>query len=387
MPGVDETVLPEGTGDAGYLAALSSLLARMPRPQLAFVLAGGDVLAGDRMGKLGLSLGGARERDLEVALALEGVPAVWLPGGGYSRLAWRALAGTGMAVATGSTDPIPERYDPLSARFAVVSGEMSPSELSDSGELTTEDLEEALGIRPHRQRLLLGFYTAAGMEHALFRYGIFEQLERMGYRQFRVAFDTAGLGERMRLFGEADATEHMLVELILERRRLGADEVRPGADEQPRAAGPELLYIHWLSLRNPRALFSERRPRLPGQEVPGLGLAREAGSMMARMAVRLGLAGVVIRPAHYHMAYAARREFAFVEPRRQGRFLALLRDLRGCTLLEATTAMAEGRVLIDGAPYAWEADEMVFWLRHRAPRSPEVAEERERVRFTVQPRR
>ncbi|HYG67932.1 MAG TPA: histone deacetylase, partial [Anaeromyxobacteraceae bacterium] len=35
---VDETVLPEGTGDAAYLEALGALLSRMPRPQLAFVI-------------------------------------------------------------------------------------------------------------------------------------------------------------------------------------------------------------------------------------------------------------------------------------------------------------------------------------------------------------
>jgi acetoin utilization deacetylase AcuC-like enzyme len=377
LAGVDETVLAEGSGDPAYLEALGALLGRMPRPQLAFVIAGGDVLAGDRMGKLGLTLGGARERDLRVALELEGVPTVWLPGGGYSRSAWRALAGTGMAVATGSTEAIPTRYDPLSARYAVVSREMSPGDLSDSGELTAEDLEEALGIRPSRQRLLLGFYTAAGLEHVLFRYGIFEQLERLGYRQFRVAFDTAGLGERVRLYGEADAQEHVLVEVVLERRRIAgvADERRP--------ADAEVLYVHWMSLRNPRASFSERRPRLPGQDVPGLGLAREAGSMLARMAVRLGLAGVVIRPAHYHMAYAARHEFAFLDPARQVRFEALVRDTAGLPLLATTTAMAEGRVRLDGQPYAWEADEMAFWLRRPAGPDPRVAEERARARFTV----
>jgi acetoin utilization deacetylase AcuC-like enzyme len=369
LPSVDETVLPEGTGDPGYLEALGALLGRMPRPQLAFVIAGGDVLAGDRLGKLGLSLSGARERDLRVALELEGVPTVWLPGGGYSRLAWRALAGTGMAVAAGSSAPIPARYDPLSARFAILSREMSPSDLSDSGELTAEDLEEALGIRPSRQRLLLGFYTAAGMEHALFRYGIFEQLERLGYRQFRVALDLAGLGERLRLFGEADAQEHLLFEVVLERRRV---------------AEADVLYVHWMSLRNPRATFSERRPRLPGQEVPGLGLAREAGSMLARMAVRLGLAGVVIRPAHYHMAYSARHEFAFVDPARQGRFEALLRDVAGHALLDVTTAIADGRVRLNGEPYAWEADEMAFWLRPPAAPSPRIAAERGRCRFTLE---
>jgi acetoin utilization deacetylase AcuC-like enzyme len=379
LPGVDETVLPEGTGDPAYLEALAALLSRMPRPQLAFVIAGGDVLLGDKLGKLGLSLRGARERDLLVALELEGVPTVWLPGGGYSRNAWRALAGTGMAVAAGSTEPIPSRYDPLSARYAVLSREMSPGDLSDSGELTAEDLEEALGIRPSRQRLLLGFYTAAGMEHAFFRYGIFEQLERMGYRQFRVALDAAGLGERLRLYGEADAAEHLLVEAVLERRRMAAGG--PDGDRQD----VEVLYVHWLSLRNPRASFSERRPRLPGQDVPGLGLAREAGSMLARMAVRLGLAGVVIRPAHYHMAYAGRREFSFVDPVRQGRFEALVRDVAGRSLLEVTTAMAEGRVRLDGQPYAWEADEMAFWLRRPSAPDPRVAQEKERCRFTIAP--
>jgi hypothetical protein len=275
-----------------------------------------------------------------------------------------------MAVAAGSEEPIPAAYDPLSARFARVSRELSPSDLSESGELTAEDLEEALGIRPQRQRLLLGFYTASGVEHALFRYGLFEQLERIGYRHFRVTLDTAGLGERVRVYGEADAREHLLVELILEKRRI---------------ASADVLYVHWMSLRNPRAQFSALRPRLPGQDVPGLGLAREAGSMLARVAVRLGLSGVVIRPAHYHMAYAARHEFAFVDPRRQGRFEALVRDVAQLPLLETTLAMAEGRVLMNGEPYAWEADEMAFWLRDVAPRNGLTAEERERVRFSVVP--
>jgi hypothetical protein len=295
---------------------------------------------------------------------------VWLPGGGYSEDAWRVLAGTGMAVSSGSRRPIPASYDPLSARFAILSAGLSPAELTESGDFSTEELEEALGIRPARRRLLLGFYTAAGIEHALFRFGIFEHLERMGFRQLRAAFDTAGLGERVRLFGQADGKEHLLMEVILERRRV---------------LGVEALFIHWLSLRNPRAQFSDRRPRLPGQEVPGLGLARETATMLARMAIRLGLGGVVFRPSHYHTAYAARHEFQFVDPDRQGRFEALVRDLGHLPLLEVTNAMSAGRVLMDGAPYAWEADEMAFWLRESPAEPGEVERERERVKFTLAP--
>jgi hypothetical protein len=334
------------------------------------VIAGGDVLARDRFGKLGLTLEGARQRDLVVASELEGVPTVWLPGGGYSRQSWRVLAGTGMALAAGSLDPIPGDYDPLSARYSRIAQEISPSELSDSGELTAEDLEEALGIRSQRQKLLLGFYTAVGMEHALYRYGVLDQLERLGFRHFRAAFDRAGPGERVRIYGEAEGTEHLLVEIIVEKRRV---------------LGVEVLYVHWLSLRNPRAQFSGTRPRLPGQEVPGLGLAREAGSMLARMAIRLGLGGVVFRPAHYHTAYPARHDFAFVDPHRQGRFEALVRDMRGLPLAEVTTLLDAGRIRMDGQAYAWEADEMAYWLRESPADPGEVERERERVRFTVAP--
>ena len=372
LPGVDETVLPEGTGDEPYLAALRRLLGRAPRPDLAYVIAGGDVLAGDRMGRLGLTLAGARRRDLTVARWLDGIPQVWLPGGGYSSRAWRVLAGTGLTVATRSLKAIPEDYEPLAARFSGISEGLSQAELGDASELSLQDIEESLGLRPTKQRLLLGFYTAQGMEVALHRYGIFTVLARLGYRNFRLGFDREGAGERVRLHGTADGLvgEQLLMELILEKRR---------------CLDVPVLYIHWLSLRHPRAHFSELRPRLPGQEVPGLGLAQEAGTMLARMAIRLGLGGVVFRPSNYHVAYTARRGFAFVEPERQGRFEALVRDLAGYPLARATRLVAEGQVSLDGQTYQWEADEMVYWIRE----SPADAGDVERVKavthFTVVP--
>ncbi len=373
LPGVDETLLPEGTGDGPYLSALDALLGRMPRPALAFVLAGGDVLAGDRFGRLGLTLDGARRRDLRVARALEGIPAVWLPAGGYHHDAWRTLAGTALALSARSRRPIPRRFDPLTARFAAIATELTGSDLGDT-RFSTEDVEEALGLAPQgrRQRLFLGYYTAAGLEHALFRYGVLDHLRRMGYGAFRVALDCGNPGERLCLHGESGGAEHLLIDLVAERRRV---------------ARAEVLYVHWLSLRNPRARFTALRPRLPGQEVPGLGLARETGEMLALMARRLDLAAVVFRPAHYHTAYSARHDLAFVDAARQGRFEALLRDLAGLPLREATEAVASGRVLLDGAPYAWEADEMALWLRppRDGERAAAVARERDRCRFALAP--
>ena len=270
LPRVDETVLRAGTRDGVYLSTLAGLLGRMPRPALAFVLAGGDVIQGDRFGMLALTLQGARRRDRAVARALEGVPAVWLPAGGYHRDAWRVLAGTAMVLAGRWDQAIPDGYDPLSARFAGISAELLGDELGET-DFRTDDLEEALGLSParRRQRLFLNYYTAVGLEHGLHRYGLLSQLGRLGYAGPRVEIDRTGAGERVRIFARIaspeerrDEAEHLLVELVLERRRV---------------QGADVLYVHWLSLRHPRAQFSSTRPRLPGQEAPGLGLAREFG--------------------------------------------------------------------------------------------------------------
>ncbi len=368
LPGVDETLLPEGTGNVRYMEALQALLGRMPPPGLAFVIAGGDVLRGDRLGKLDVTLTGTRLRDLAVAAHLEGVPSVWLPGGGYSKNAWKVLAGAGIALSTGSLDPIPEDYDPIGKHFARIAAQLSRQSLTVTDELTEDDMAESLGIRPTRQRLLLGFYTEAGIEFALQRFGILDQLRRLGYENFRVEFGRQDPGDRIRVYGFSDGKEEVLVELVLERKRV---------------AGHPVLYVHWLQLRHPRAQFSLLRPRLPGQEVPGLGLAREMGEMLALMALRLQLTGVVYRPAHFHTAFAGRHHFAFVDAARHGRFEALIRDLGDMPLLEATRAIDEGRVLLDGKPYAWEADEFVLWLREFPEERGEVALERERAHFTV----
>ncbi|WP_425148225.1 histone deacetylase family protein [Deinococcus sp.] len=81
--------LPDGTGDAAYLEALETVAfpaLRAFQPDLLFYLAGADVLAGDQLGKLALTLDGVQERDRRVyALARElGAAHVTVMAGGYN---------------------------------------------------------------------------------------------------------------------------------------------------------------------------------------------------------------------------------------------------------------------------------------------------------------
>jgi acetoin utilization deacetylase AcuC-like enzyme len=366
---VDETRVPEGTGDSDYLALLEGLLARMPRPAVAFVIAGGDVLAGDRFGRVGLTLDGARRRDMALARALRGVPSVWLPGGGYHAESWKVFAGTVLVLAGKGSRRITARYDPLSARYQRISRLLTQEGTPLEEPLTLEDLEGSLGLGGALQPRVLGYYTAQALEYTLFRYGLLSHVERLGYSRLRVEVGSTGAGDRIKVLGRTGGQEHLLVDCVVERRPV---------------AGEPFLFVNWLSLRHPRARFSERRPQLPGQDVPGLGLSREATEMLQLMAKRVGLAGVAFRPMWFHLAALARFRFRFADPVRQGRFEAMVRDLSSHPMLEMTRAVVDGRVLLNGEPYTWEPDDMVSRLEPSAADVEVIAAERERCHFTVE---
>jgi hypothetical protein len=258
---------------------------------------------------------------------------------------------------------IQARFDPLSVRFQRISRLLSQEKELEWEPITQEDLEGALGHKLAREPRVLGYYTAQSLEYALFRYGLLPHLERLGYGRLRVEVSTTGAGDRIQLLGQAGGQEHLLVDCIVERQRLGLEDY---------------LFVNWLTLRHPRAQFSPLHPQLPGQEVPGLGLSREAAEMLMLMADRLKLAGVAFRPMWYHLAVVARARFRFVEPLRQGRFEALMRDLAHVPLLDATRLVAQGDVRLNGQPYTWEAEGMVSRRASVGDDAAVITRERER---------
>lgn len=81
--------LPDGTDDKTYLAILQKTLPGLiekVQPQMVFYLSGVDVLASDKLGRLGLTPAGCRERDRFVLETCKknGLPVAISMGGGYS---------------------------------------------------------------------------------------------------------------------------------------------------------------------------------------------------------------------------------------------------------------------------------------------------------------
>jgi len=88
VPGCVDVELPDGTGDDAYIGILAAALPDVLRSAgaaLAVYLAGADVLAGDRLGRLCLTQAGLARRDALVLGACReiGLPVAIVLGGGY----------------------------------------------------------------------------------------------------------------------------------------------------------------------------------------------------------------------------------------------------------------------------------------------------------------
>lgn len=92
-----DVALPDGAGDADYLAQLESALAQMFArfdPQLLIFLAGADPFEGDRLGRLRLTMAGMAARDTMVmeAARIRDLPVAIAMAGGYGRVIEETVA-------------------------------------------------------------------------------------------------------------------------------------------------------------------------------------------------------------------------------------------------------------------------------------------------------
>mgnify|MGYP006272201547 CR=1 FL=1 len=369
--------LPTGTGDTEYARALKEHLPPLladHRPQLTFYIAGNDVLAGDRLGDFNLTEWGIMKRDVYVLELLQayGSNCVIALGGGYSAGSWRCSTNLVRWLLTGRQELTPSENVDLRAHFERIARELTPTELQRNADdfAIEEDVEELLGIRqPRVATRFLDYYSTHGLEFALQRYGILDEIRRRGFDPIRLELNPRDPDQQMvRVWGckGADASEHLLVEVVLTRRRVRLPLPIDGVHSA------HMLCVEWLLLQDPTAEFSAARPQLPGQKHPGLGLAAEIQELLIRACDRLSLDGVLHHPSHFHTAAAIARRCFFLQPELQGKFLAFKQVLRAWDTARASELVAQGRlVTADGRPVPWEPGALVLPVSDALLRYPE----------------
>ena len=250
--------------------------------------------------------------------------------------------------------------------------------------LEREILYELTGENPGNR--LFGRYdegrVLAIAEHA----GLLRGLARLGYNDPLLSMSCADPSDqRICLYAGEKIRERLLLEL-----RLNLVNFHP-----KRKIGPfgeqtcfRILMLLWLALSDPDRDFSLARPRLPGQNRPGLGLLDEVFLLLRTFARELSVDGMLDTPEHYHTALFYSRVFRYLDPEMEGLFQAIARDLKGVPLALASDAIQKN-CLFDresGEPLPWRASEQVMaerGLLRRFFRSREYREVRDKVRSKI----
>ena len=228
--------------------------------------------------------------------------------------------------------------------------------------LESELLFDLTGENPENR--LFGRYGPGEIRDLLDASGLRAGLSERGYPDPVLRLSCADpADQRICLYAGEETRDRLLLEARLQlapfhpRRPIG-----PFTEE----SSFRMIVINWLVLSSPDGTFTVDRPRLPGQEKPGLGLLNPTIALLKALSRDLSVDGVLDVPDHFHTAlFYSSRAFRYLDPEAEGRFLAIARDLSGVPLALASDAIREG-CLVDrrtGASISWPAAEQVMAMR------------------------
>lgn len=229
---------------------------------------------------------------------------------------------------------------------------------SDTISLTLEDMFNDLSTSRGTSRFL-GVFSKRGIEFTLGKFGYFNHLKQVGLAEPIVNLDTSdSFKHRIQINHTIDDKILLSGEIVMRRSTFTTPPL--GEKNYPPA---DLLVIEWFMLQNPLKKFTWRRPQLPGQDFPGLGISEIIFEIFYWMAKRLKADGVVLVPNYLHTGIFYGRRFMFINPIKQGTLFALdkLRKVR-YSLNQLSWACTEGQLIERNSDsiFLWKPAPMVL---------------------------
>ncbi len=223
----------------------------------------------------------------------------------------------------------------------------------------------------------LGVYDEEQIRKKLEKVGIIGILHRKGYRNLVISISkTDNYTSRLYVNYDSPDKETRLIELIV---REGIFRPREcfvdGLDFQE---GLSMLLIEWLALQDPRAEFTPAKPRLPGQQYPGLGGLKNMQGMLYSFGKSLGKDAIIDIPEFYHAAVIYSRMYseiyshmyAFYSPVDAGHLEAMIRDFHDQPLARVSFAITFDCLLNakSGDIMHWRPSEQIYPISNRLKR-------------------
>lgn len=227
------------------------------------------------------------------------------------------------------------------------------------------DLEENL----FSSKLFMGRYDEQQLIAMLDRVGIISILHRRGYRNLVLSIHRQD-DYTSRLYVNFDSLEKetRLIEVIVREGVFRPKENFMASYDF--SDGLSMLLIEWLALQDPRAQFSPDKPRLPGQQYPGLGGLKNMQEFLYGLGQSAGKDAIIDIPEFFHSAAIYSRlyseiysvTYSFFSPIDAGIMQAMLRDLNTRPLADISYAVSFDclRIAGTGEPTRWRPSEQIY---------------------------
>jgi hypothetical protein len=167
--------------------------------------------------------------------------------------------------------------------------------------------------------------------------------------------------QRLRIFFHEKNPDKLIVDLKIREGRLAPKDYLHLA---PAFYDYEFLIVEWLTLQNPLLEFSDKRPPLPGQQHPGLGLRKKIVDIFAYLARITRKDGVLVFPAYFHNALLFSRFFFFLNPEKFAEIQAIEKAFPKIPFKHLAWIVYLNCLKFEnGQTYEWKAEEQVYPLR------------------------
>jgi hypothetical protein len=210
--------------------------------------------------------------------------------------------------------------------------------------------------------LFLGRFSMAEVQAVLGRKNFYREAKNRGLLPLAFDFDSSEYPvQRLRIFLQEADPDKLIVDLKIREGRLTP---KPHLHLGPEFFEHDYLILEWLTLQNPLLPFSGKRPPLPGQQHPGLGLSKKVVDVFVYLARLLRKDGLLAFPAYFHNAILFSRFFYFLNPAKCAEVLAIEKAFPKISFKHlAWIVYLNCLRQEDGRVYEWRAEEQVYPIR------------------------
>lgn len=209
--------------------------------------------------------------------------------------------------------------------------------------------------------LFLGRYSMTEVMAVLGKRNFFKEAERRGLWPLAFDLDSSNYPvQRLQIFHEQKRADRVIVDLKIREGHLTPKDY---LHLDPSFFRYSFLIFEWLTIQDPLLNFSEKRPPLPGQEHPGLGLGKKVVDVFSYLARLSRKDGLLAFPAYFHNALLFSRYFSFLNPEKAAEIQAIKNAFPSIPFKHMAWIVYLNCLRhADGKAYEWRAEEQVHPL-------------------------